>query len=159
MELQEIKIDQTQSENSETIPEQSPSIDKKESFFLTTIRLILWRIIATTTSILVSFILTKDISKALSIGIIDNLIKMIIQFFYERIWIYFLKGETESKMLTCIRVVIWRIIGIALTILIAFIITGSIGDAISIGIIDHVIKIILHFLFERTWIYYFSQKN
>ena len=147
MEIEEITVTINEEENT------------KESFILTTCRLILWRIIATTTSVIVSFILTKDIMKALSIGIIDNMIKMIIQFFYERLWIYCLDGKEESKKITWMRVVLWRIIGIALTILIAYIITGSINEALGIGIIDHVIKIILHFMFERTWIYYFSKKK
>jgi len=130
------------------------SEERREDIYLTILRLTLWRIIATSTSILVAFILTNDISKALSIGIIDNLIKMIIQFFYERIWIYFLKGETESKKVTWIRVIIWRIIGICLTLIIAQIITNNMNEAIIIVILDHTTKIILHFIFERTWIFF-----
>lgn len=128
--------------------------ENKEKIYLTVIRLVLWRIIATITSILVSFIFTNDISKALKIGGIDNFIKMIIQFFYERIWIYYLNGKEENKRLTIIRIIIWRIIGICLTMLISYIITdGNINKSIDITLVDHSTKIIIHYIYERIWIF------
>lgn len=45
----------------------------------------------------------------------------------------------------------WRVIGTLDTILIAYIITGTINHALSIGGIELVSKMILYFFHERSW--------
>lgn len=47
--------------------------------------------------------------------------------------------------------VTWRIIGTLDTILISWLITGTLKVAISIGSIELITKIILYFLHERAW--------
>jgi len=45
----------------------------------------------------------------------------------------------------------WRVIGTLDTILIAYLITGTINHALSIGGIELVSKMILYFFHERSW--------
>ena len=45
----------------------------------------------------------------------------------------------------------WRVIGTLDTILIAYLITGAINHALSIGGIELVSKMILYFFHERSW--------
>jgi len=45
----------------------------------------------------------------------------------------------------------WRIIGTLDTIFIAYIITGTMNHALSIGSIELVSKMILYFFHERSW--------
>ena len=45
----------------------------------------------------------------------------------------------------------WRIIGTLDTIVIAYLITGTVRHAVSIGGIELVSKILLYFFHERSW--------
>ena len=45
-----------------------------------------WRILATSDTIIISFIITNNIYFGLSIGIIEVFTKMILYFFHERLW-------------------------------------------------------------------------
>ena len=45
----------------------------------------------------------------------------------------------------------WRIIGTLDTILIAWIVTGTLSVAFSIGFIEMITKMILYFFHERAW--------
>jgi len=47
---------------------------------------ITWRIIATTTTISIAWILTKEINLSLKIGLIELFLKTLIYFLHERIW-------------------------------------------------------------------------
>ena len=56
--------------------------EKKRTFARTAI----WRVCAYCGTSVVMYILTKDLSKAFSFGLIDHSIKFICQYFYERMW-------------------------------------------------------------------------
>ena len=45
----------------------------------------------------------------------------------------------------------WRIIGTIDTIIISYLITGTIDKALSIGLIELISKTILYFFHERSW--------
>lgn len=45
-----------------------------------------WRVIGTLDTLIVSYVLTSEISIAASIASIDFLTKMVLYFFHERIW-------------------------------------------------------------------------
>ncbi len=61
-------------------------------------------------------------------------------------------SKSEEKIKRSIaKTVSWRIIGTLDTILISWIITGTIALAISIGAIELVTKMALYFFHERTW--------
>jgi uncharacterized membrane protein len=60
-------------------------------------------------------------------------------------------SETTKRSL--VKTITWRIIGTMDTILIAWLITGTLGFAVSIGATELITKMILYFLHERTWNY------
>ncbi len=45
----------------------------------------------------------------------------------------------------------WRIVATSTTITIAWIITGEVGDALKIGGIEFIAKILIYYLHERAW--------
>lgn len=62
--------------------------------------------------------------------------------------------ESSSKdglKRTLAKTISWRVIGTLDTVIIAYIITGTINSAISIGGIELVTKMALYFFHERTW--------
>ena len=59
---------------------------------------ITWRIIATTATIITSYILSDDIYVSLSIGSMDFFIKILLYYFHERIWYKYIKiGVIKEK--------------------------------------------------------------
>lgn len=63
-----------------------------------------------------------------------------------------LENETDEKVKRSIaKTLSWRVIGTIDTILISWILTGTIALALSIGAIELVSKMILYFFHERIW--------
>ncbi|MGC6479221.1 MAG: DUF2061 domain-containing protein [Flavobacteriaceae bacterium] len=50
-----------------------------------------------------------------------------------------------------VKAISWRLLGTLDTIMIALLITGEISQALSIGLIEWLTKIILYFFHERLW--------
>ncbi|WP_456376362.1 DUF2061 domain-containing protein [Lutibacter sp.] len=50
------------------------------------VKAISWRVVGTLDTILISWVITGEISMALSIGLIEIVTKMVLYFFHERIW-------------------------------------------------------------------------
>jgi len=61
-----------------------------------------------------------------------------------------LKSE-EVAARSVVKTISWRIIGTLDTILISWLVTGTLKVAISIGSIELITKMILYFLHERVW--------
>ncbi len=59
----------------------------------------------------------------------------------------------ESKKVSLIKGITWRILGTLDTIFLSWLFTGSISQALKIGGIELFTKIILYYLHERIWIY------
>jgi uncharacterized membrane protein len=57
----------------------------------------------------------------------------------------------ESHLRSVIKGFTWRIVATTTTIIIAYIITGEVGVALSIGAIEFVGKIFIYYLHERIW--------
>lgn len=59
------------------------------------------------------------------------------------------QGDSNAKSI--FKTISWRIVGTIDTIVIAFIVTGEIGMAASIGSVEVFTKIILYYFHERFW--------
>ena len=57
----------------------------------------------------------------------------------------------ESHTRSLIKGVSWRIVGTLDTMVISYLITGSVRWAVSIGSVEVITKIILYYLHERCW--------
>lgn len=57
----------------------------------------------------------------------------------------------DRPIKSIVKSITWRILGTLDTIAIAYLITGDTSDALSIGSIEVVSKMILYFLHERLW--------
>jgi uncharacterized membrane protein len=58
-----------------------------ESKKRTVLKTITWRIIATLTTMMLVYFFTKKITLSLGIGILEVIIKMIVYFCHERLWL------------------------------------------------------------------------
>jgi len=61
------------------------------------------------------------------------------------------KSSDEKLKRSLAKTISWRIVGTIDTVLISWLITGTLALAFSIGAIELVSKMILYFFHERTW--------
>lgn len=62
---------------------------------------------------------------------------------------YYKRGETKRRSI--VKAITWRTLGTIDTIVIAYLLTGEIKTALSIGGIEVFTKMILYFFHERIW--------
>jgi len=62
---------------------------------------------------------------------------------------YYKRGETKRRSI--VKAITWRTLGTLDTIVIAFVLTGEIKTALSIGGIEIFTKMMLYFFHERVW--------
>ncbi len=67
--------------------------------------------------------------------------------------------SNEIAARSIVKTISWRIIGTLDTILISWLVTGTLSLAISIGSIELITKMFLYFLHERAWNFIKWDKN
>lgn len=59
--------------------------------------------------------------------------------------------SSEKPLRSIVKSVSWRIVGTLDTILISWLITGTLQLALSIGFVELITKMVLYFFHERIW--------
>ena len=57
----------------------------------------------------------------------------------------------ESRLRGVLKAVSWRMLATLTTMVIAYFVTGNVGDALKIGSVEVVVKLVIFYLHERTW--------
>jgi uncharacterized membrane protein len=57
----------------------------------------------------------------------------------------------ESRLRSVLKGVSWRILATLTTIMIAYVITGQVDDALKIGGYEFFIKMVVYYFHERAW--------
>lgn len=57
----------------------------------------------------------------------------------------------ESRTRTITKILVWRVTAFLITMIASLILTGDVGTALKIGILDVVIKLCMDYLYERFW--------
>jgi len=60
-----------------------------------------------------------------------------------------ISGEKLKRSL--VKTISWRVVGTIDTVVISYVITGTLALAFSIGVIELVSKLVLYFFHERAW--------
>ena len=71
---------------------------KKESHFRSILKGFTWRIVATTTIIVIVYLKTGNIQGALEIGAIEFIVKILLYYFHERIWQVIPRGKVRRLL-------------------------------------------------------------
>ncbi|PRX43516.1 Uncharacterized membrane protein [Salegentibacter salegens] len=115
---------------------------------------ITWRIIGTTDTILLAWLISGDPLTGLQIGFAEVITKMILYYFHERIWFKIRVGITQngdSKKRHIAKTVTWRIVGTIDTMILAWLISGDPMVGLQVGGAEVVTKMILYYFHERGW--------
>ena len=117
-----------------------------------------WRIIAVSDTILTVFIVTCvlgdcGVKNALTIGVLEFLIKFVGYFMHERIWLSIQFEKRFGVTRTLFKTLSWRVIATVIT----FIIAGEIlntqdNAALYIAGIEIFTKSLLYYMHERIWL-------
>ena len=62
------------------------------------------------------------------------------------------KLPRESRLRSILKAVSWRILATLTTMVIAYIVIGDIRDALKIGAVEVVVKMLIYYFHERAWV-------
>ena len=141
---------------------EKPKIERKRHIAKT----ITWRIVGTTDTWLISFILVyyigdtpeKATEAASYIAGLELITKTILYYFHERTW-FRLNFGFAPRVRHIIKTISWRLVGAIDTILLVFVVyfflfgktEGAAEIAVSMFSIEIVTKMALYYLHERVW--------
>ena len=57
----------------------------------------------------------------------------------------------ETFKRTVVKTLIWRVIAILTTIILAVLLYNDLQKAATLGLADYIFKLVIHFIFERIW--------
>lgn len=141
-----------------------------QKHYISFIKGISWRLVATCDTILLSFIYTGNIGNSLKIGFIEVFTKVLLFYLHERLWLK-IKWQTKLKknkdgidvieeqhIRSIVKGIVWRFVGTLDTIVIASLITHDFSKALKIGGTELITKIIFYYIHERIWLYFIKKK-
>lgn len=116
---------------------------------------ITWRIVGTTDTILLSWLITGDPLIGLKIGLVEVVTKMVLYFLHERAWLKINLSKNgvilESRKRHIAKTFTWRALGTLDTMLISWVISGNPFTGLKIGMAELVTKMVLYYVHERAW--------
>jgi uncharacterized membrane protein len=68
------------------LTEENRAVESKEKIKRSLVKTISWRVIGTIDTVLITWLITRTLTIAFSIGAIELISKMILYFFHERVW-------------------------------------------------------------------------
>ena len=108
-----------------------------------------WRLIGTLDTIVLSWLISGDLSLGLQIGFLEVITKMILYYFHERLWFESSMLNTNKRHLA--KTFSWRAIGTLDTFILGWLITGNPLTGLKIGGAEVVSKMLLYFGHEKIW--------
>ena len=127
--------------------------DKTRSF----IKGLTWRVIATSDTVFLSWFFTGSITAALSIGALELATKTFLYYVHERAWaravrIWRRRGSQKVLRKTSVgKALTWQVLASADTTFLAWLVTGNIIAAVSIGGVEIFTKLFFYYTHERVW--------
>ena len=108
-----------------------------------------WRLIATTDTILITWVLTNNFSFGLKIGFLEIITKMILYYFHEIFW--YQSDFKNANKRHIIKTFSWRTVGTVDTIILSWIIIGNPISGLKIGFFELFSKMLLYYGHEKIW--------
>ncbi|MBT4919311.1 MAG: DUF2061 domain-containing protein [Flavobacteriaceae bacterium] len=129
-----------------------------ESHVRSIVKGISWRMIATSDTFLVVFIITClldqcSVENAIKIGVIEFFLKLLIYYAHERVWLKVIKSFTFSKQQSLLKTISWRFVATTTTFLISGAVLNDFNEIVLfIALLELISKFILYYVHERIWI-------
>jgi uncharacterized membrane protein len=116
-----------------------------------------WRVFATSDTIFLAWVFTGSITAAISIGALELVTKTILYYVHERVWVHIVrrwrkKGAKKVMKKTSVgKALTWRFLASLDTTFLAWLVTGNIIAAVSIGGVEIFTKLFFYYVHERLW--------
>jgi uncharacterized membrane protein len=111
-----------------------------------------WRVVGTIDTLIIGIIVTGNTETGLKIGLVEIVTKIVLYYIHERIWFNIRSSLTNKSVIRhALKSFSWRLVGTIDTIIISWILSGSIILGATIGGVDFFTKVILYFIHERIW--------
>ncbi len=141
---------------------------RRESHLRSLLKGVSWRILATTTTVGIAFLLTGDWRSALSIGALEFFAKILLYYVHDRVWQLVPRGGVrqlvgrevssasddeyrESHARSVLKSLSWRVCASSTTVIIALLWLGDSQVAFAIGGVEFVAKFVVFYVHERAW--------
>lgn len=119
---------------------------------------ITWRIVATTTTFLLTMFFFREdpnaTAKASWVALTETILKMVFYYYHERIW-YNYKLNWKSSIRHLAKTISWRAIASITTFALAYLFfkndPGAIEKATGVALVESVLKMLFYFMHERIW--------
>mmetsp|Transcript_12966 Transcript_12966/g.21000 ORF Transcript_12966/g.21000 Transcript_12966/m.21000 type:complete len:143 (-) Transcript_12966:299-727(-) len=108
-----------------------------------------WRVTATATTFLLTYLITGTLAFALKIGPLDFVLKLIVFYLHERVWLTVFAQSIVHKAFW--KMCSWKVIALSMTISTTYYVTGEIGLALRLGPADFFAKLFLYYAHEKIW--------
>ncbi len=131
---------------------------KKSSHIRSIFKGISWRIVATIDTILVVLVVTCfyencSLANALKIGASEFILKLVVYYFHERIWLSILNKQATTNMEIIYKTISWRVVATTTTFIISGIILESFNEIVLfIALTELFTKFALYYLHEKIWL-------
>jgi len=137
--------------------EQQP-VYKDESQLRSLVKSFSWRVIAIADTVLIVLLITClsgqcGIEDALAIGLIEFILKFVVYFIHERVWVKIQFNKRFGKNRTLYKTISWRAVATVMTFLVAgAVLDTSDNTAYYIAGIEIFTKTLLYYFHERLWL-------
>ena len=108
-----------------------------------------WRCIGTMDTLLLSWLVTGNLSTGFKISAVEVITKMVLYYLHERFW--FNSSVFDSAKRHIIKTFSWRFLGTLDTFLIGWLISGDPFIGMKIGLAEVITKMILYYMHEKVW--------
>jgi len=131
---------------------------KKSSHIRSILKGISWRIVATTDTILVVLFVTCllgdcSLENAIKIGASEFLLKLVIFYFHERIWLRILSKQATTNKEIVYKSISWRVVATTTTFIISGIVLNAFDEvALYIALTELFTKFVLYYVHEKLWL-------
>jgi len=143
---------------------------RRESHLRSVLKGISWRVLATSTTILIAGMFVGDWGVAAAIGGTEAVSKLFLYYVHERLWQLAPPGSVtevirhqtragtadpvvyrESRLRSVLKAATWRVVASGTTLGIAWGATSDAGVAAGIAGVELVSKLLLYYFHERAW--------
>lgn len=125
-----------------------PSLEKHAAWRSLT-KGLTFRIVATLTTIVVSYVVTGTMETALKIGPLDFVLKFIVYYIHERLWLLDALQRFENRRF--LKMWSWKAIALSMTIGTTIAVTGRPDLALKVGPADFFLKLFIFYAHEAIW--------
>lgn len=144
--------------------EKKPFRRRSERNARSLIKALTYRIMCSTTTLVITFLIAGTSETAISVTLMDVVLKLFLFYFHERLWIRldhrYWPGPTASNWRssdtyrrTVIKAFTYRVLCTSTTLIVVLFVTGQASTALTIAGVDTVIKLFEYVAHERLWIW------